>query len=49
MLLPVKLNRSGFLQGAFLVLASHNNVKKLIDMKHRRRRREAQVADGSRH
>ncbi len=45
----VKLNRSGFLQGAFLVLASHNNMKKLIDMKHRRRRSEAQVADGSRH
>ena len=33
----VKLNRSGFLQGAFLVLASLNNMKKLIDMKHRRR------------
>lgn len=36
-----KLNSAGFLQGAFLVLASHNNVKKLIDMKHRRRRRQA--------
>jgi hypothetical protein len=33
----VKLNRSGFLQGAFLVLASLNNMKKLIDMKHRKR------------
>lgn len=36
-----KLNSAGFLQGAFLVMASHNNVKKLIDMKHRRRRRQA--------
>ncbi|MEJ1960295.1 MAG: SapC family protein [Gammaproteobacteria bacterium] len=32
-----RLNRAGFLQGAFLVLASLNNVKKLIDMTHRRR------------
>jgi len=32
-----KLNRAGFLQGAFLVLASLNNMKKLIDMKHRKR------------
>jgi len=32
-----KLNRAGFLQGAFLVIASMNNVKKLIDMKQRRR------------
>jgi hypothetical protein len=32
-----KLNRAGFLQGAFLVIASTNNVKKLIEMKHRRR------------
>lgn len=39
-----KLNSAGFLQGAFLVLASHNNVKKLIDMKHRRRRRQAELA-----
>jgi hypothetical protein len=31
-----KLNRAGFLQGAFLVVASLNNVKKLIDMKKRR-------------
>ena len=35
------LNRAGFLQGAFLVVASLNNVKKLIDMKHRRRLRKA--------
>ncbi|MET0496703.1 MAG: SapC family protein [Steroidobacteraceae bacterium] len=32
-----KLNRAGFLQGAFLVLASLNNVGRLIDMKQRRR------------
>jgi hypothetical protein len=31
-----KLNRAGFLQGAFLVLASMNNVKKLMAMKQRR-------------
>jgi hypothetical protein len=37
-----KLNTAGFLQGAFLVVASLNNVKKLIDMKHRRRRRQAE-------
>jgi hypothetical protein len=36
-----KLNSAGFLQGAFLVLASLNNMKKLIDMKHRHRRRQA--------
>jgi hypothetical protein len=39
-----KLNSTGFLQGAFLVIASLNNVKKLIDMKHRRRRKLAGVA-----
>lgn len=39
-----KLNSAGFLQGAFLVIASLNNVKKLIDMKHRRRRKLAGVA-----
>jgi hypothetical protein len=39
-----KLNTAGFLQGAFLVIASLNNVKKLIDMKHRRRRRQAEMA-----
>lgn len=38
------LNSAGFLQGAFLVIASLNNVKKLIDMKHRRRRKLAGVA-----
>jgi hypothetical protein len=37
----LRLNRAGFLQGAFLVLASLNNIKKLIDMKHERRRRNA--------
>jgi len=42
-----KLNSAGFLQGAFLVLASLNNVKKLIDMKHRRRRQRAEVAAAS--
>jgi SapC protein len=36
-----RLNKAGFLQGAYLVLASLNNVKRLIDMKHRRRRKEA--------
>jgi SapC len=40
----VRLNRAGFLQGAFLVLASMNNVKKLIDMKHRKRRRQGGMA-----
>ena len=39
-----KLNSTGFLQGAFLVIASLNNMKKLIDMKHRRRRRQAELA-----
>jgi hypothetical protein len=39
-----RLNSAGFLQGAFLVIASLNNVKKLIDMKHRRRRRRAGMA-----
>jgi len=36
-----RLNRAGFLQGAFLVVASLNNIKKLIDMKHRRRLQRA--------
>jgi len=31
-----KLNRAGFLQGAFLVTASMQNVKKLVDLKRRR-------------
>ena len=39
-----ELNSAGFLQGAFLVIASLNNMKKLIDMKHRRRRKLAGVA-----
>jgi hypothetical protein len=39
-----KLNAAGFLQGAFLVIASLNNVKKLIDMRHRRLRRQAGTA-----
>jgi SapC protein len=36
-----KLNRAGFLQGAFLVVASLNNMKKLIDLQHRKRLRKA--------
>ncbi|HEY0941182.1 MAG TPA: SapC family protein [Steroidobacter sp.] len=39
-----RLNSAGFLQGAFLVIASLNNMKKLIDMKHRQRRKLAGVA-----
>ena len=39
-----KLNRSGFLQGAFLVTASLGNVQRLIDMKGRRRQRQAEKA-----
>jgi hypothetical protein len=39
-----KLNKAGFLQGAFLVIASMNNVKKLIDMKHSRRRQASRMA-----
>lgn len=31
-----KLNQSGFLQGAFLVMASMNNVRRLIHLKQRR-------------
>ncbi len=42
-----ELNSAGFLQGAFLVIASLNNMKKLIDMKHRRRRELAGVAAAS--
>lgn len=38
-----KLNKSGFLQCAFLVIASMHNIKKLIDMKNRNR-----VADRTR-
>jgi len=40
----VRLNQAGFLQGAFLAIASLNNMKKLIDMKHRRRERHAAVS-----
>ncbi|HVY79766.1 MAG TPA: SapC family protein, partial [Steroidobacteraceae bacterium] len=35
------LHKSGFLQGAYLVLASLNNMKTLIEMKHQRRARRA--------
>jgi hypothetical protein len=35
-----KLNATGFLQGAFLVLASLNNMKTLIEMKQQRRARQ---------
>jgi SapC len=31
-----KLNQSGFLQAAFLVIASLNNIKKLVDMKNQK-------------
>jgi hypothetical protein len=39
-----KLHRSGFLQGAFLVAASLNNVQRLIELKGRRRQRQAEIA-----
>ena len=42
-----KLNKSGFLQGAFLVIASMNNVKKLMGMKQRKRLQAATRADGA--
>lgn len=32
-----ELNKAGFLQGAFLAVASLNNVRKLVDMKSRRK------------
>lgn len=38
------LNRSGFLQGAFLVTSSLSNVQRLIEMKGRRRQRQAESA-----
>jgi SapC len=38
------LNKSGFLEGAYLVIASLNNVKKMIDMKNRRSERQARAA-----
>lgn len=31
-----KLNKAGFLEGAFLVIASLSNIKKLVDIKNRR-------------
>ena len=37
-------NRSGFLQGAFLVTSSLGNVQRLIEMKGRRRQRQAAMA-----
>lgn len=40
----LRLNKAGYLQGAFLVLASLSNVARLIDMKHRRRRIQAGMA-----
>jgi hypothetical protein len=39
-----KLNSTGFLQGAFLVTASLSNVQRLIEMKGRRRQRQAASA-----
>jgi hypothetical protein len=39
-----KLNRSGFLQGAFLVISSLGNVQRLIEMKGRQRLRQAESA-----
>jgi hypothetical protein len=39
-----KLNREGFLQGAFLVVSSLNNVQRLIELKGRRRLRQAETA-----
>ena len=42
-----RLNRAGFLQGAFLVIASMGNVKKLMAMKQRKRRQRTAAATGS--
>jgi hypothetical protein len=39
-----KLNRAGFLQGAFLVASSLNNVQRLIELKGRRRQTQAAIA-----
>jgi len=39
-----KLHQAGYLQGAFLVLASMNNVRKLMAFKQRRRQMEAENA-----
>jgi len=40
----LELNRSGFLQGAFLVMASLNNVQQLIERKQRREQPQAAMA-----
>jgi SapC protein len=40
----VHLNRTGFLHGAFLVLSSMNNMKKLIDLKQNRLRCAARAS-----
>jgi hypothetical protein len=40
----VRLNRTGFLHGAFLVLSSMNNMKKLIDLKQNRLRSAARAS-----
>jgi hypothetical protein len=39
-----RLHRAGFLQGAFLVAASLNNVQRLIDLKGRRKSAQAAMA-----
>jgi hypothetical protein len=39
-----QLNRAGFLHGAFLVASSMANVRRLIDLKHRRRARQVETA-----
>jgi hypothetical protein len=39
-----KLHRAGFLQAAFLVTSSVNNVQRLIDLKNRRRRQTAMAS-----
>jgi hypothetical protein len=40
----LELNRSGFLQGAYLVLSSLNNLQRLIDRKQRREQAQAAMA-----
>jgi hypothetical protein len=40
----LELNRSGFLQGAYLVLSSLNNLQRLIDRKQRRDEAQAAMA-----
>jgi hypothetical protein len=39
-----KLHRAGYLHGAFLVASSLSNVQRLIEMKGRRRMRQAEIA-----